>query len=277
MDDFAEATGVSGQAKPRRYLWTDAFAVCNFLGLARQTGDGRYLRFAEVLVDQVHHVLGRHRADDFRRGWISGLPNDEGERHPTLGGLRIGKPLNDRGPHERADSRLEWERDGQYFHYLTRWMHALHRMSQETGDGRYQRWAAELAVAAHDAFTYAPVRGGPRRLVWKMSIDLTHPLISTMGQHDPLDGLITFLELQPAGYGIDGGADLTAAIAEMTKMCALGQWATRAGSKTQSLASIGSGRPRPHQKMDPALLAERGFVANITNSSCSRLRRLPNT
>lgn len=226
MGDFAEATGLSGQAKPRRYLWTDAFAVCNYLGLARQTGDGRYLRFAEVLVDQVHHVLGRHRPDDSRRGWISGLPNDEGERHPTLGGLRIGKPLNERGPHERMDSRLEWERDGQYFHYLTKWMHALHRMSQETGDGRYRRWAAELAVAAHAAFTCAPIRSRPRWLVWKMSIDLTRPLISTMGQHDPLDGLITFLELQSAGVGGEGGADLTAAIAEMTELCALGQWAT---------------------------------------------------
>ena len=57
----------------RRYLWTDAFAVCNFLGLARATGDERYTELALRLVDQVHHVLGRHRADDARTGWISGL------------------------------------------------------------------------------------------------------------------------------------------------------------------------------------------------------------
>ena len=36
MEEFAEATGLSGKATPRLYLWTDAFAVCNFLGLARQ-------------------------------------------------------------------------------------------------------------------------------------------------------------------------------------------------------------------------------------------------
>jgi hypothetical protein len=73
-EEFADATGVSGKAEPRRYLRTDAFAVCNLLGLARRTGDDRYLRFARELVDQVHHVLGRHRDDDPRQGWISGLP-----------------------------------------------------------------------------------------------------------------------------------------------------------------------------------------------------------
>ena len=78
----------------------------------------------------MHHVLGRHRDDDPRRGWISGLSEEEGERHPTRGGLRIGKPLNEREPDEPADSQLEWEQDGQYFHYLTKWMHALYRMGQ---------------------------------------------------------------------------------------------------------------------------------------------------
>ncbi|HLA41210.1 MAG TPA: hypothetical protein VJ417_14510, partial [Candidatus Glassbacteria bacterium] len=40
MLEFAEWTGLSpATAKPRRYLWTDAFAVCNFLELYRQSGD----------------------------------------------------------------------------------------------------------------------------------------------------------------------------------------------------------------------------------------------
>jgi hypothetical protein len=80
------------------------------------------------------HTLGRHRPADPRQGWISGLDEPEGERHPTRGGLRIGKPLPERGPRERYDPQLEWDSDGQYFHYLTQWMHALHRVSQETGD-----------------------------------------------------------------------------------------------------------------------------------------------
>lgn len=227
MEEFADATGVSGKAKPRRYLWTDAFAVCNFLGLARQTGDDRYLRFARELVDQVHHVLGRHRDDDLRQGWISGLSEEEGERHPTRGGLRIGKPLNERGPDQPSDSQLEWHQDGQYFHYLTKWMHALVRMGQETGEPHFQYWAAELAATAHKAFSYRALSEGPKRLVWKMSIDLSRPLVSSMGQHDPLDGLIACLELRTApGFDQADGPDLTPAVADMTQMCAQARWAT---------------------------------------------------
>ncbi|MBN1234582.1 MAG: hypothetical protein JW999_00860 [Methanotrichaceae archaeon] len=37
------------------------------------------------LVDQVHRTLGRHRDDDPRRGWISGLESREAEQHPTAG------------------------------------------------------------------------------------------------------------------------------------------------------------------------------------------------
>src|SRR5512140_3193640 len=96
MAEFAERTGVAADGEERRYLWTDAFAVCNFLGLARACADERYTRLALRLVERVHHVLGRHRADDRRRGWISGLGEDGGARHPTQGGLRIGKPLPER-------------------------------------------------------------------------------------------------------------------------------------------------------------------------------------
>jgi hypothetical protein len=227
MDEFADATGVSGKTKPRRYLWTDAFAVCNFLSLYRQTGDDRYLKLARELVDQVHHILGRQRDDDPRRGWISGLPEQDGEQHPTRGGLRIGKTLNERKPYEPPNSQLEWDQDGQYFHYLTKWMHALVRMSRETGESRYHHWAVELAVAAHKAFTREISPDGPKQIVWKMSIDLSRPLVSSMGQHDPLDGLITFLELQTAG-NLDAGdwAGLAVAIADMSEMCADARWAT---------------------------------------------------
>ena len=153
MRAFAETTGLTGNARPQRYLWTDAFGVCNFLGLHRVTGRADYLELALKLVEQVHHVLARHRDDDPRRGWISGLGEAEGERHPTLGGLRIGKDLPERQPHDPLDARLEWERDGQYLHYLTQWMHALHRVSEETGIPAFDTWAVELAQAAHAAFT----------------------------------------------------------------------------------------------------------------------------
>jgi hypothetical protein len=86
MKDFAERTGLVGERAPRRYLWTDAFAVCNFLELNRRTGDKTYRELSLRLVDQVHHVLGRYRDDGPREGWISGLGDAEGEYHPTKGG-----------------------------------------------------------------------------------------------------------------------------------------------------------------------------------------------
>ena len=78
MLEFAHETGLASDLPPRRYLWTDAFAVRNFLELHLRTGEPRYGRLALDLVAQVHRVLGRHRADDSRQGWISGLGEEEG-------------------------------------------------------------------------------------------------------------------------------------------------------------------------------------------------------
>ena len=65
MTEFADSTGISNvEESPRRYLWTDAFAVCNFQELYRQTGNESWRQLALRLVDQVHAVLGRHREDD---------------------------------------------------------------------------------------------------------------------------------------------------------------------------------------------------------------------
>jgi hypothetical protein len=230
MLDFADLTGlVSTRQAPRRYLWTDAFAVCNFLELYRQTSNTYYKQLALHLVDQVHNVLGKHRDDDPRRGWISGLDEQEGPMHPTRGGLRIGKGLSERRPTEPYDEQREWDRDGQYYHYLTKWMHALNRVATVTGDPTYKRWAIELAKTAHAGFTYIPSSGGRKRMYWKMSIDLSYPLVASMGHHDPLDGLITYLQLQAtAAKSAEqiGGFDLSAEIADMSGMCERKRWET---------------------------------------------------
>jgi hypothetical protein len=221
MDGFAERTGLTSARPQQRYLWTDAFAVCNFLGLARATGEERYRELALRLVDRVHHTLGRHRPDDRRQGWISGLDDAGAREHPTRGGLRIGKKLPERGPHDPFDDRLEWDRDGQYFHYLTRWMHALDLVARATGEARFNRWARELATAAHDAFTFDPPRGGRPRMVWKMSIDLERPLVASMGMHDPLDGLVTAIELEATAAALRGaetGPDLRRAATRYAAM-----------------------------------------------------------
>ena len=226
---YAAITGLSPLGKtPRRYLWTDAFALCNLLELFHQTNDEAWRDLALQLVDQVHQILGRHRNDDPRSGWISGLGEAEGELHPTRGGLRIGKRLNERSPGEPPDERLEWEQDGQYYHYLTKWMHALSRVSRVTGVPVYAGWAVELAQAAHAAFTYTPSRGGPKRMYWKMSIDLTRPLVPSMGQHDPLDGYVTSSELQASagGLGLSPQFGLEAEIADLAAICRGRDWAT---------------------------------------------------
>lgn len=230
MTGFAERTGLIPPARPpRRYLWTDAFAVCNYLELFRQTGEEHYQEDAIRLVSQVHRILGRHREDDSRQGWISGLDEQEGELHPTRGGLRIGKALAERGPDQPYDDHLEWERDGQYFHYLTKWMHALDCLARVTGDAVYNRWALELAGIAHARFTYTPWGGGPKRMYWKMSIDLSYPLVPSMGQHDPLDGLITYQQNRATAVRLgDPYADspLGPEIAEMIAMCEGMTWRT---------------------------------------------------
>jgi hypothetical protein len=223
MLDFARLTGLEPASDhPRRYLWTDAFAVCNYLELYRQKNDKTYLDLALRLVDQVHHTLGRHRDDDPRRGWISGLEEKEGEQHPTARGLRIGKRLNERKADEPQNERLEWDQDGQYYHYLTKWMHALSHVSKVTEDPTYLRWAIELAQAAHARFTCAPPYGGRKRMYWKMSIDLTYPLVPSMGQHDPLDGFVTYSELQATATGHfkeSSLPDLKDEIADMAEIC----------------------------------------------------------
>ncbi|HEY0196437.1 MAG TPA: hypothetical protein VGC02_02580, partial [Methanobacterium sp.] len=114
--------------------------------------------------------------------------------------------------------RLEWDRDGQYYHYLTKWMHALNRVRGVTGDPVYAGWALELAHAAHAGFTYSAPGG--KRMYWKMSVDLQRLQVPSMGQHDPLDGYITYNELQAAARDFDLSlSDLTAEIKDMAKIC----------------------------------------------------------
>src|SRR3569832_882624 len=52
-DEFCRAHGTHHRSAPTALLWTDAFAVCNFLGLERAIGDRQYRDLA---------VRGRRRA-----------------------------------------------------------------------------------------------------------------------------------------------------------------------------------------------------------------------
>jgi hypothetical protein len=229
MSEFAARTGLTRAIRhPRRYLWTDAFAVCNFLELSTRTGEQKYREYAILLIDQVHHVLGRYRQDDARSGWLSGLDEEEGHRHPTAGGLRIGKALRERSEAEPFDERLEWDRDGQYFHYLTKWMHALCRTALIEGNQGYARWAAELASAAYRGFGAASASGGGLiGIYWKMSTDLSRPLVFAMGSHDVLDGFVTFMEVHNAVTTTTAaGATIEQAIDSLATLAQGRDWAT---------------------------------------------------
>jgi hypothetical protein len=189
----------------KRYLWNDAFAVCVMLRL-------HHLRTSSIsdipvpdhveswrtaalsLVDQVHSVLGRFRMDDpdaNRRGkWLSGQKDEATALllHPTAGGLRIGKELPGRKPNEPYDDEEEWSRDGQYFHYLTKWMNAL----PQFGEKKYGHWSVELMSSVFPKF-YCARRNG---LYWKMSEDLSFAAVQSCGLHDALDAFVTIRYLK---------------------------------------------------------------------------------
>jgi hypothetical protein len=70
---------------------------------------------------------------------------------------------------------------------------------------------------------------GMKRMYWKMSIDLSRPLVDSMGQHDPLDGLITYQQLETTAKQFaetQAEPGLKAEIVDMTAMCAAGNWST---------------------------------------------------
>ncbi|EJF59809.1 hypothetical protein DICSQDRAFT_23626, partial [Dichomitus squalens LYAD-421 SS1] len=163
-----------------RYLWTDAFGVLNLLTLGALTSEPRYTTLAARLIDTVHDTLGRTR-DGTRR-----LPGATDE-HPLVGGLRIGK--------EEEEDDPGGDGDGQYHHYLTVWMFALNRMARVSGERQYNDLAIELAKAIHRRFVRE--RDSPRpRMYWKMSIDLSRPMVRSEGNLDPIDGYVVYNLLQ---------------------------------------------------------------------------------
>lgn len=167
-----------------RYLWTDGFAVTNFLTLYKLTNDDRYLTFARSLVQTVHDVLGYNRDGNSR------LPGAT-EACPLNGGLRIGK-------HDEAGS----DGDGQYFHYLTVWMFALNRLTHVSGEIWYNEQAINMARAVLPRFMYSTHTTRPR-MYWKLTVDLSKPLVTGEGNLDPIDGYVVYKLLQEIAAALD--------------------------------------------------------------------------
>lgn len=219
LDAYERRTGVAegdGEAAARRYLWTDALAVSAEIRLSRHLPEADRSSRASRLATLVHDVLGSHRADDPRSGRLPGAD----DAHPTAGGLRIGKPLLERLPGEPFDERLEWERDGQYFHYLTKWMHALVDLSENGRQVARLSQACELADAAGRAFIQRNASGRPIGVSWKRSVDLSRELVAGGGGLDPLDGLATFARVGEAcrGAGVEHSS-LRGHLEDFTSLC----------------------------------------------------------
>jgi len=66
-------------------------------------------------------------------------------------------------------------------------------------------------------------------MYWKMSIDLERPAVPSMGQHDPLDGYITLVQLRSTATRLgelSGKPDLAAQIPDFAAMTERDEWAT---------------------------------------------------
>ncbi|MCO4756136.1 MAG: hypothetical protein KC478_16765, partial [Bacteriovoracaceae bacterium] len=278
MESFAHTTGIAGNSKPRRYLWTDAYAVENFMELGRRLNDQHYTEYALDLIDDVHYKLGRFDPKDSRKGWLSGLEDGQAKRRPVAAGLRIGKPKLERGPDEKINYATEWDRDGQYFHYLMRWVQALLKTGEATRDGRYHFWAADLCSVAAKAFIQT--KDGELWMPWKLSVDLKRALVPTMGAHDPLDGYLTALEILQSVPEFEN--ELKDAILKYGQLCKNNNWSSPDPLATGSLL-INTLRAqqleknfdlvdecKPGKLLDDSLLGIEAFLKN------SNLEALPN-
>ncbi len=222
LEKYLNRTGITGNGDASdRYLWTDAFAVQGLFGLHHISKNEHYKKQALQLIDRVHEHLGSFHPDDSRKGRISGLSEEEATLHPTMAGLRIGKKLHERRKDESYNAQLEGERDGQYFHYLTQWIHTLLLAHKETSSKKFSIWALELMLASEN-FIYR--EGDLLGMYWKMDTTLSRPTVDTAGAHDALEGMICAKSIQLA---IPERADaLDRLVKKLEELCRNRDWAT---------------------------------------------------
>lgn len=280
MDDFATRTGIrkgTGE-ESRRYLWTDAFAVQAFFTLYNITKEEQYKRDAIRTIDLVHEHLGRFHPDDPRQGHLSGPEETAAEKHPTAGGLRIGKRLPERQKHDSYNSSLEWESDGQYFHYISRWIPALLRAEKETQEDQFTIWASELFIAA-GRFIYE--QNGELRMYWKMDSTLSRPLVPSMGAHDPLEGIICGKGIQEALK--EENSEVDELVGKFEQMCNNKDWSTpdplgmgalllnmvNSAELANSGAKLGSAAA-PQKLLNDSLLSLQNFDHSLSDQPAAR-------
>jgi len=184
-----DEAGLCADGLQRRYLWTDAFGVLSYVSIAeRYETEGKmleadkYRRAADTLVKVVHECLGTPR---------SNKPEDsmtKDEASPTgYVGLRIGKV------HSRKVTDYGMTYDGQYWHYVDKWLLALARSGHVTeGIQIAKSCFPSFFDAGEDGTGWA---GGIR---WKLNVDASAPpsLQRARASDDTLVALIVFSILE---------------------------------------------------------------------------------
>lgn len=184
-----EEAGLCSDGKQRRYLWTDAYGVLSYVSIAQRyeaegnpTEAEKYKRAADTLVNVVHQCLGSPR---------SNKPEDrmtKDDASPTGHvGLRIGKLYS------RKVTDYGMTFDGQYWHYVDKWLLALARSGH----------VSEGIQIAKSCFPYffdacADGTGWAGGIRWKLNVDASAPpsLERARASDDTLVALIVFSILQ---------------------------------------------------------------------------------
>ena len=199
----ADEAGLCADGRQRRYLWTDAFGVLSYISLAkRYEKDGKpddaqkYTKAANTLIDVVHECLGKPRS-----------PSSVDAMQPSSSsptgyvGLRIGKV----DTRKVTDYGMRY--DGQYWHYVDKWLLALNRAGRNED-------ALRIAKSVFPYFFDAGPHGDGHEggIRWKLSVDATapSPLQRASASDDGLVALIVFSILQQhAGGDAKEHTDLT--------------------------------------------------------------------
>eukprot|EP00804_Cyclotella_cryptica_P005699 CCRYP_000063-RA/>CCRYP_000063-RA protein AED:0.08 eAED:0.08 QI:97/1/1/1/1/1/2/530/425 len=177
----------SPHQEQRRYLWTDAFAVCAYHAIANIYAENDmpdqsnfYRNAVEKLILTVHSCLGRPRSEREEDAMTPCHVSPTG-----YVGLRIGKVES------RSDTDYGMTFDGQYFHYIDKWLLALSR-TNHVEDG------LRIAKSIFPHF-FEKRNGGSGGVRWKLSVNARPPsaLPPTFGPNDDtLNALIVFTLLE---------------------------------------------------------------------------------
>jgi len=175
----------------RRYLWTDAFGILNFISQSKATTNSnekdQYLGAAKMLINSVFQTLGNPRDDSDRYPMCPVL--SENKKVMRYKGLRIGKVSAMIASKGVARSDMGMEHDGMYWHYIDKMLYALSRYVIETHDLFILKRALHLIIDLHPAF-FIPHQG----YLWKINTDCT-PIsthTSTSPNHDAVSAWIMY-------------------------------------------------------------------------------------